>query len=190
MNDHTQTKYLAIAYAIKRHDGQRRGGRGVPYVLHPLQVAQTLDACQFLRIDVQVAALLHDVVEDTFPATEKGMEDGYLDIETNFGVRVRNLVQWLTLPLACRDDHVAKVRHQIEVMEAMDDDGRAIKIADKMSNVADLLLDPPKWSKKAMRGYADDSLKVVLAALKSSDTRITDMIRTFHELHTTVVTSL
>lgn len=55
----TKNVYKAMVYAIKAHDGQY-DKIGEPYILHPLQVAYSLET-----EDEIIAALLHDVVEDT-----------------------------------------------------------------------------------------------------------------------------
>ncbi|OUR74672.1 hypothetical protein A9Q77_04625, partial [Marinomonas sp. 42_23_T18] len=53
----------AYYYAEQAHDGQRRKS-GEPYVIHPLAVAQILAEFR-MDCDGLVAALLHDVIEDT-----------------------------------------------------------------------------------------------------------------------------
>lgn len=52
----------AIALAAAAHAGQIDKS-GKPYILHPIRVMQRLDK---QRITVQIVAVLHDVVEDTW----------------------------------------------------------------------------------------------------------------------------
>ena len=49
----------AIAIAVKAHEGTTDKG-GHPYILHPLRVM-----LQMSTIDEQIAAVLHDVIEDS-----------------------------------------------------------------------------------------------------------------------------
>ena len=73
-----QVEQLKKAFIVARnaHEGQTRSS-GEPYITHPVAVACILAD---MRLDHQtlMAALLHDVIEDT-PAT-------FQDIETLFGL--------------------------------------------------------------------------------------------------------
>ena len=54
----------ALEFAMKAHRGQVRKGSSVPYIVHPIETAlivMTLSDDQ----DVIIAALFHDVIEDT-----------------------------------------------------------------------------------------------------------------------------
>jgi len=83
---------MAFDFADAAHEGQKRRS-GEPYIIHPLHVAmKVLDFNP--DDDMVVAALLHDVSEDT----ERTLDD----IENVFGPAVRNLVNGL--------EKVAKVR--------------------------------------------------------------------------------
>ncbi len=53
----------AFTLADKAHEGQFRAS-GEPYIMHPLAVAEILAHLQIDHITL-IAALLHDVVEDT-----------------------------------------------------------------------------------------------------------------------------
>jgi (p)ppGpp synthase/HD superfamily hydrolase len=57
------TKELAIDIAFDAHDGQVRRD-GEPYVIHPLEVMFMMEEDGFTE-DYQIAAVLHDVVEDS-----------------------------------------------------------------------------------------------------------------------------
>lgn len=73
----------AIIYSTVLYQGKVRKFKGIPYILHPMEVAQILST---ITDDVEVitAGILHDIVEDT---------DGTLEeIEKRFGKRVAMLV--------------------------------------------------------------------------------------------------
>ena len=73
----------AIIYATVLHQGKVRKFNGIPYILHPMEVARILSTMTDDQ-EVITAGILHDVVEDT---------DGTLaEIEKRFGSRVANIV--------------------------------------------------------------------------------------------------
>jgi guanosine-3',5'-bis(diphosphate) 3'-pyrophosphohydrolase len=80
-----QIKRLRQAYLVARdaHEGQTRSS-GEPYITHPVAVACILAEMK-LDHETLMAALLHDVIEDT-PAT-------YQDMEQLFGKSVAELVE-------------------------------------------------------------------------------------------------
>ena len=83
----------ALVYAMMAHRsiGQKRNYTGEPYVVHPVEVMGLLLAHttgRFLKPPVLAAALLHDVVEDTFVTIE--------DIMDQFGTDVARYVNGLT----------------------------------------------------------------------------------------------
>src|SRR5690606_11909394 len=87
-NPHTDEALLnrAYVYAMKAHGDQRRAS-GDPYFSHPLQVAAILTE---FRLDdaTIVAALLHDVIEDTEATRD--------EVDELFGPRIGRLVEGLT----------------------------------------------------------------------------------------------
>jgi len=78
--------YAAYKYASEAHEGQKRVS-GEDYITHPLGVASILADIE-LDIQTIVAAILHDLVEDT-KVTLK-------DITQNFGSEVALLVNGVT----------------------------------------------------------------------------------------------
>ncbi|MBQ6780022.1 MAG: HD domain-containing protein [Treponema sp.] len=73
----------AIIYATVMHQGKVRKFNNIPYILHPMEVAQILST---MTADEEIitAGILHDIVEDT---------DGTLEeIEKRFGKRVAFIV--------------------------------------------------------------------------------------------------
>jgi guanosine-3',5'-bis(diphosphate) 3'-pyrophosphohydrolase len=77
---------LAYDYAADAHKGQFRKS-GEPYIIHPLETAMIV-ATMGLDQDCIIAALLHDVPEDTSVTL--------VDIEKNFGKDVARLVTGIT----------------------------------------------------------------------------------------------
>lgn len=78
--------YKALHTAVYSHDGQKRLG-GWNYYEHLLVVADALNRLGF-DIEVQIAGLLHDVIEDCDLSLEK--------IRAEFGDKVADMVQSLS----------------------------------------------------------------------------------------------
>ena len=87
----------ALDFAIKAHSKQYRKS-GEPYVIHPILVAAITASISSDKTMV-IAALLHDVVEDT-PYTDD-------DIEAKFGYDVKHIVDGLTKIVEIRESELA-----------------------------------------------------------------------------------
>lgn len=134
----------AYTLANEAHQGQTRLS-GEPYVIHPLAVAYILVD---LGMDSEsiVAALLHDVVEDTSVSSE--------EIRKQFGESVELLVDGVTklgkIPLYTEEEQRAEnVR---KMLLAMSKDVRVIiiKLADRLHNMRTLqFMNPQKQRDKA-----------------------------------------
>jgi guanosine-3',5'-bis(diphosphate) 3'-pyrophosphohydrolase len=146
----------AVMYAALCHQAQKRKDAAqTPYIVHPLTVAHTLlHVGHVIDIDVLIAAVLHDVVEDTDATID--------DVRARFGDRVAGLVAEVTddktlAPSAVKRSQIERVRHA-------SDGAKLIKMADKISNVWDVRDRPTGWTMERMRGYACWSQQVALAA--------------------------
>ncbi|MBR3836301.1 MAG: bifunctional (p)ppGpp synthetase/guanosine-3',5'-bis(diphosphate) 3'-pyrophosphohydrolase [Clostridia bacterium] len=138
--------YIKRAYEIayEAHEGQYRRS-GEPYIIHPVQVAHILYKLG-MDSESMVAALLHDVVEDT-----EMTED---DVKKEFGEDVANLVEGVTklgkIPLSTKEEQQAEnVR---KMLMAMSQDIRVIiiKLADRIHNMRTLaFMKPHKRREKA-----------------------------------------
>jgi guanosine-3',5'-bis(diphosphate) 3'-pyrophosphohydrolase len=155
----------ALEFASHRHRAQRRKGtRKIPYINHPIQVASLL-ANEGGENDTVLltAAVLHDVIEDTVESVEE-RNDLMAEIKDIFGEEI------LALTLEVTDDKTLekKVRKQLQVEHANNISARAkkLKIADKITNLRDIILDPPDWwTRERILEYMNWSAKVV-AGLK------------------------
>ncbi|OGD15119.1 MAG: hypothetical protein A2W20_03745 [Candidatus Aminicenantes bacterium RBG_16_66_30] len=122
----------AYVFAGKAHKGQVRRS-GEPYLSHPLEVADYL-ADMKLDKTTLVAALLHDVLEDT-DATAA-------DIRENFGKEVAALVEGVTKISRVQEvsPEVRRAETIRKIILAMTDDIRIIfiKLADRVHNLKTL----------------------------------------------------
>ncbi len=116
----------ALAVARDAHAGQiRNGSGGMPYIDHPIAVAELL-AEHGYGDDVLAAALLHDVVEESEVEVD--------ELRERFGGRVADLVEALTDDIEIDDYESRKEVHRRHV-EAVGADALAIYAADKLTNI-------------------------------------------------------
>jgi guanosine-3',5'-bis(diphosphate) 3'-pyrophosphohydrolase len=116
-------------FAAAHHAGQQRRS-GEDFIAHPWSVAKI---CAELHLDEQtiVAALLHDVVEDT----ETDLED----VRTEFGDEVAQLVDGVTklTRVQFQSREQAEAENYRKLIVAMAEDARVIliKLADRLHNL-------------------------------------------------------
>ena len=144
----------AYAMAARAHAGQTRKGRmGLAYLDHPVEVARMV-AETGASDDTVIAAVLHDVVEDSDATAD--------DVEAAFGPRVAALVAALTDDPAWDElGSPERKRLQAERMPDAPPEARLIKIADQTSNLRDLAREPDAWAPGEAEGYAAASCVVV-----------------------------
>ncbi|GAA5834992.1 hypothetical protein JCM3766R1_002064 [Sporobolomyces carnicolor] len=149
-------------FAALAHQHQRRKSPAAPaYIQHPLDVARRIasspsslaDGPAPVPIDLLCAALCHDVLEDT-DVTEA-------ELRKQVGDRVTEIV------LECSDDKsLGKLeRKQAQIDHARDksDYAKHVKLADKLSNLNDLISPqgrPAGWPVERIQEYFIWSKKV------------------------------
>ncbi len=122
----------AFFLAKEAHQGVRRRS-GEPYLLHPIAVAKIAVEEIGLGVKSVVAALLHDVVEDTEYTVE--------DMERIFGPKIASMVDGLTkMSGVFNADTSEQAEYFRKVLLTLSDDVRVIliKIADRLHNMRTL----------------------------------------------------
>ena len=122
----------AFFLAKEAHEGVRRRS-GEPYLLHPIAVAKIVIDEIGLGVKSVVAALLHDVVEDTEYTVE--------DMERIFGPKIASMVDGLTkMSGVFNADTSEQAEYFSKVLLTLSDDVRVIliKIADRLHNMRTL----------------------------------------------------
>ena len=122
----------AFFLAKEAHEGVRRRS-GEPYLLHPIAVAKIVVDEIGLGVKSVVAALLHDVVEDTEYTVE--------DMERIFGPKIASMVDGLTkMSGVFNADTSEQAEYFRKVLLTLSDDVRVIliKIADRLHNMRTL----------------------------------------------------
>ena len=130
--DQVQEVYRAYLFGAEAHEGQRRMS-GEPYIYHPLAVARIL-AEMHLDHESIIAAILHDVIEDTETAKEQ--------IAELFGNEVAELVDGVSklTHIEFETKAEAQAENFRKMMLAMVQDIRVIliKLADRLHNMRTL----------------------------------------------------
>ena len=143
----------ATQFAALKHREQKRKDGKTPYIIHPISVAMIL--AEIGGVDdpeILSAALLHDTIEDTDTSAQ--------ELDKEFGPRIRIIVEELT------DNNQLTIsqRRQLQIDNAphLSKDATLVKIADKTSNVSDVIKNPPpEWNQKRCTEYVDRTEAVI-----------------------------
>ncbi|MCU7960161.1 MAG: bifunctional GTP diphosphokinase/guanosine-3',5'-bis pyrophosphate 3'-pyrophosphohydrolase [gamma proteobacterium symbiont of Bathyaustriella thionipta] len=137
--------YRAYLFGAEAHEGQKRLS-GEPYIYHPVAVARILAG---LRLDHKclMAAILHDVIEDTETQKEQ--------LEKLFDAEIAELVDGVSklTHLKFSSHEEAQAANFRKMMLAMAKDVRVIiiKLADRLHNMRTLGVMRPEKSRRIAR---------------------------------------
>lgn len=155
----------AFEFANEAHKGVRRRS-GEPYIMHPLAVAKIATSEIGLGTTSVIAALLHDVVEDTDYTVE--------DISNLFGPKVASIVDGLTkISGVMGSDTSQQAESFRKMILTLADDVRVIliKIADRLHNMRTLASMPEhkqvKIASETLYIYAPLAHRMGLHAIKT-----------------------
>lgn len=120
--------------------GQLRKYTGEPYHLHPFEVADTVADTEYCTEEMIVAALLHDVVEDTQVSLDV--------IARQFGLVVAAYVEQLT-DVSKPEDGNRAARKAIDLAHTAkaSPQAKTIKLADLISNSRSIVERDPEFAK-------------------------------------------
>ena len=150
----------ALAFAAEAHRNHRRKGASQePYINHLIEVVDLVASVEGGDMDVLIAALLHDVLEDT--------RTGYDELAAAFGERVARIVQEnsddMTLPKPERR------RARLAGISKKSREARLVKFADIISNLRAIAVSPPAgWSNDRRLGYLNSCRNLVDAGRGSN----------------------
>ncbi len=144
----------ALAFAAHKHKDQRRRDVDTsPYINHPISLADILcNEGHITDIETICGALLHDTVEDTETTAE--------ELENEFGRAIRDIVMDVTddTTLSKAERKQAQIDHAAHIS----DKAKLVKLADKISNLRDVLDNAPAdWSLQRRQEYFDWARKVI-----------------------------
>ncbi len=144
----------AAVFAASIHRGQyRKGDISAPYLEHCLEVAYLLS--NLGRIDDEttlIAALLHDTLEEDASKAD--------DIRSRFGGEILEIVKELMDDPALAEAERRKA--QVDHAPHLSQGAKAIKLADKISNIRDVIEHRPEgWSDERLAEYIEWGRDVV-----------------------------
>jgi (p)ppGpp synthase/HD superfamily hydrolase len=159
----------AIILAIKTHEideKQKRKGKDIPYITHPLTVGLILSLAG-ANEDVVIAGILHDTIEDSIENNKVTKEM----IAEHFGDNVMQLVQSVTE----QDKSLSWEQRKAEALEhikTFSHDSLLLKSADLISNTREIIADYEKdgddmfskfnASKEKILGAYIDAMNMIL----------------------------
>jgi len=153
MASEVQRLTKALAFAAEAHRNHRRKGASQePYINHLIEAVDLVASVEGGDMDVLIAALLHDVLEDT--------RTDYDELVAMFGERVARIVQEnsddMTLPKAERR------RVRLAGINKKSHEARLVKFADIISNLRAIAVSPPAgWSNDRRLGYLESCRNLV-----------------------------
>ncbi|MDY6980717.1 MAG: RelA/SpoT family protein, partial [Pseudomonadota bacterium] len=141
--------YQAYLFGAEAHDGQHRLS-GEPYITHPIAVARILAELHVDHLSI-MAAILHDVIEDTEIPKER--------VEKRFGKDVAELVDGVSKLTHIHFENKAEAQAENfrKMMLAMTRDIRVIliKLADRLHNMRTLGVMRPDKRRRIARETLD-----------------------------------
>ena len=144
----------AIQFATRAHEGQYRKYTHDPYITHPLAVMEIVKGVPGHTEEMLVAAVLHDVVEDT--------DVSLMEIQEEFGDLVSDLVLHLTDISTPEDgNRLKRKRKDAEWYAQGSAQAQTIKVADFIDNTRDIAQNDPRFWEiyKMEKLYALDLLQ-------------------------------
>lgn len=144
----------AMAFAAAKHKDQRRKDVAAsPYINHPISLVDVLvHEGDVTDTTILAAALLHDTIEDTDTTAE--------EIEAEFGAVVCSVV----LEVSDDPNLDKQARKQMQIVKApgLSSEARAVKLADKICNLRDVIGSPPRgWEAERCDAYIEWAKAVI-----------------------------
>ena len=146
--------------AGKAHEGQVRKYSGMPYIIHPVEVATIVQTVEGHTDEMIAAALLHDVVEDCDVTFEQIAEE----VSPEVAELVRGLTEVSKPEDGNRAVRKAKDRDFLAQQSA---EVQTIKYADIISNTQDIKANDPSFAKVYI-----EEMKLLLDVMDKGDAKL------------------
>lgn len=140
----------ALSFAFIKYGSLKRISSDIPYVIHPIRITTILHAAgfnEFEHEDIMIAALFHDLIEDT--------DIEINEIEDRFGSKIGDIVIELTKPEGAKG---RKKDKWLEEFAIKSKEAKIIKLADRIDNLMDV---GDIWDAEKQKSYADQA-KIIL----------------------------
>ena len=139
----------ALCFAAQMH-AEQTDKNGQPYIWHPIRVAQGLKNAGYAET-YQAVGLLHDTVEDTETTPE--------ELTETFGAEISDIVMEVTDDKSLEKE--VRKQAQIDHAQHLSRQARAVKLADKICNLGDVVESPPAWPLERRQQYFDWAKNVI-----------------------------
>mgnify|MGYP001277280478 CR=1 FL=1 len=162
----------ALSFAADKHKNQRRKDEAAsPYINHPISLANILfNEGGVNDINILIGAILHDTIEDTETSEE--------ELRKEFGEKIASIVMEVT-----DDKSLAKEERKIKQIEHsshISNEAKHIKLADKISNLRDIISSPPKnWPDERKQDYFEWAGKVI-DQVRGTNSRLESIFDSLH----------
>lgn len=165
---YTQKIQHAVRFASKTHQGyqdQKRKGKYVPYIVHPLTVGLIL-ASVGANEDLIIAGILHDTIEDSREDKKSFVPER---IEERFGKKVLDLVLSVTEQdkSLSWEERKAEARKHIKTFS---NDAVLLKSADIIANSSELIDDYNKRGEEVFKIFNAPKDKILEASILTMET--------------------
>ena len=132
--------WQALTYMTIKHGEQKRKSNNLPYIIHPIRVAAILRSFGFTEKnneDLMIAALFHDLIEDT-DTTPKEIQEDYND-------KILRIVNEVTKP------NSMEKKLWLELFDKACFEAKIIKMADRIDNLMDI--NQMSWTTEKKKEY-------------------------------------
>ena len=157
----------ALNYAFIKYENLKRKSNNIPYVIHPIRVAlilRSIGFSEFKNQDLMIAALLHDLIEDTNTTFD--------EIKNEFNESIALLVNELSKP---KDLNKEK---WLETFINASEAAKIIKMADRIDN----LMDMKQWPLEKQKSYAEQG-KIILEKCGNANYKLASILQKQIELY-------
>lgn len=150
----------AISFAFAKYGNLKRISSDIPYVIHPIRIITILHAAgfnEFEHEDIMIAALFHDLLEDT--------DTDIKEIEDKFGKKIGKIVVELTIPKGILGREKDKWLEEFVIKSK---EAKIIKLADRIDNLMDM---KDIWKAKKQISYTDQA-KIILKSCEDANKQL------------------
>jgi guanosine-3',5'-bis(diphosphate) 3'-pyrophosphohydrolase len=145
--------FKALSFSAEKHTKQRRKDIDKsPYINHPISLANILTERWVIDENVLCAAILHDTIEDTETTVD--------ELQEHFGEKITSIVLEVTDDKSLEKS--VRKQKQVEHAATISHEAKLVKLADKISNITDIINTPPAdWSSDRKKEYFEWAKAVV-----------------------------
>ncbi len=156
--------WKALSFAFASYGNLKRKAKDTPYIIHPVRITLILRSVgfnEFENEELMIAALFHDLCEDTNTTLE--------EIDKKFGEKIVSIVNELTMPEDAKD---RKKDKWLENFMNSSKEAKIIKLADRIDNLLEMVDD---WTVEKQIAYANQA-KIVLKSCGDANKELADKL--------------